>query len=117
MSGPFAGLLVPVLTPFDAALSPDEARYVDLCERLLARGADGLAVFGTTSEGNSLSAGERKALLARLCRSGIPGDKLMPGIGACSLSETADLLDVSASTIKQEFAAAKAWLFRQLNKH
>lgn len=37
--------------------------------------------------------------------------------GGYSVDETAELLDVSASTIKQEFAAAKAWLFRQLNKN
>jgi len=35
--------------------------------------------------------------------------------GGYSSLETADLLEVSASTVKQEFAAAKAWLFRQLN--
>lgn len=36
--------------------------------------------------------------------------------GGYSVEETADLLDVSASTVKQEFAAAKAWLFRELTK-
>jgi len=34
--------------------------------------------------------------------------------GGYTVDETADLLDVSASTVKQDFAAAKAWLFRQL---
>ena len=92
MSGPFAGLLVPVLTPFDAELAPDAKRLTDLCERLLSFGADGLAVFGTTSEANSMNAAERKSLLAELRRNGIAGDKLMPGIGSCSISETADLL-------------------------
>jgi RNA polymerase sigma factor (sigma-70 family) len=37
--------------------------------------------------------------------------------GGYSVDETADLLEVSASTVKQEFAAAKAWLFRQLNNN
>lgn len=36
--------------------------------------------------------------------------------GGYSVEETAELLDVSGSTIKQEFAAAKAWLFRQLKQ-
>ncbi len=36
--------------------------------------------------------------------------------GGYGVEETADLLDVSPSTIKQEFAAAKAWLFRQLKQ-
>ncbi len=35
--------------------------------------------------------------------------------GGYDVEDTADLLDVSGSTIKQEFAAAKAWLYRRLN--
>ncbi|MGI9428927.1 MAG: ECF-type sigma factor [Bythopirellula sp.] len=37
--------------------------------------------------------------------------------GGYGVDETAELIDVSASTVKQEFAAAKAWLFRQLKKN
>jgi 4-hydroxy-tetrahydrodipicolinate synthase len=92
MSGQFRGLLVPVLTPFDAQLAPDAKRLTRLCEQLLNCGADGLAVFGTTSEAISMSAAERKSLLGELRSNGIPGEKLMPGIGSCSISETADLL-------------------------
>lgn len=36
--------------------------------------------------------------------------------GGYTVEETADLLDVSASTVKQEFAAAKAWLYRELTR-
>jgi RNA polymerase sigma-70 factor, ECF subfamily len=36
--------------------------------------------------------------------------------GGYSVEETADLLNVSASTVKQEFAAAKAWLYRELTR-
>lgn len=36
--------------------------------------------------------------------------------GGYGVDETADLLEISASTVKQEFAAAKAWLFRQLKR-
>ena len=92
MSGPFSGVLVPVLTPFDPSLAPDTGRFVDYCERLLSHGADGLALFGTTSEANSMSAGERMGLLDALVRHGIPGERLMPGIGSCSVTETTQLL-------------------------
>ena len=87
----FRGVLVPVLTPFRADLSPDAERFLALCRHLLAEGAAGLAVFGTTSEANSLSAGERKALLEMLVENGVPADKLMPGTGACSITEAAEL--------------------------
>jgi RNA polymerase sigma factor (TIGR02999 family) len=36
--------------------------------------------------------------------------------GGYSVDETADLLSVSPSTVKQEFAAAKAWLYRELSR-
>ena len=89
---PFAGVLVPVLTPFTPAGEPDAGRFVAFCRWLLDQGADGLAIFGTTSEANSMSAGERMALLDRLVASGIPPAKLMPGAGACSVTEAATLI-------------------------
>src|SRR5437667_2120636 len=89
---PFAGVLVPVLTPFTAAGEPDAGRFIAFCRWLLDQGADGLAIFGTTSEANSMSAGERMALLDRLIAAGVPAAKLMPGAGACSITEAATLI-------------------------
>ena len=83
----FAGVLVPVLTPFTRAGEPDAGRFVEFCRWLLGQGADGLAIFGTTSEANSMAAGERMELLDRLIEAGIPPAKLMPGTGACSMTE------------------------------
>src|SRR6202165_3915944 len=91
-SQPFSGVLVPVLTPFPPAGEPDAGRFVAFCRWLLDQGADGLAIFGTTSEANSMSAGERMALLDRLVGSGVPAAKLMPGTGACSITEAAMLI-------------------------
>src|SRR5438132_13825901 len=89
---PFAGVLVPVLTPFAPSGEPDAGRFAAFCRFLLDQGADGLAIFGTTSEANSMSAAERMALLDRLVAAGIPPEKLMPGAGACSLTEAAQLI-------------------------
>ena len=92
MSGSrFGGVLVPVVTPFDAGLAPDLVRLVQACRRLLAEGAGGLAVFGTTSEANSMSGRERMALLDGLLEAGVPAARLMPGTGACSVTEAARL--------------------------
>ena len=90
-SQPFAGVLVPVLTPFTRAGEPDAGRFIAFCRWLLDQGADGLAIFGTTSEANSMSAGERMELLDRLVAAGVPAAKLMPGTGACSMTEAAAL--------------------------
>jgi 4-hydroxy-tetrahydrodipicolinate synthase len=91
-SQPFNGVLVPVLTPFTPGGEPDSGRFVAFCRWLLDRGAGGLSIFGTTSEANSMAAAERMALLDRLIEAGIPAQKLMPGTGACSMTEAAGLV-------------------------
>src|SRR6266849_3746242 len=91
-SQPFAGVLVPVLTPFTQSGEPDAGRFIAFCRWLLDQGADGLAIFGTTSEANSMSSGERMELLDKLIAAGIPAAKLMPGAGACSITEAATLI-------------------------
>src|ERR1700728_518174 len=88
----FSGVLVPVLTPFTASGEPDAGRFVAFCRWLLDQGADGLAIFGTTSEANSMAAGERMELLDRLILAGVPAAKLMPGAGACSITEASMLI-------------------------
>jgi 4-hydroxy-tetrahydrodipicolinate synthase len=84
------GVVAPVLTPFTADLRPDAGRFVDHCRWLLARHA-GLAMFGTTSEANSLSVGERTELLDRAIAGGCDPARMMPGTGCCSLPDTVTL--------------------------
>jgi 4-hydroxy-tetrahydrodipicolinate synthase len=90
-SQPFSGVLVPVLTPFTPGGEPDAERFVAFCRWLLDQGAGGLAIFGTTSEANSMSPAERMELLDRLIEAGIPAAKLMPGTGACAMTDAATL--------------------------
>jgi 4-hydroxy-tetrahydrodipicolinate synthase len=85
------GVLVPALTPFRPDLTVDDERFVDHCRWLLAEGANGLAVFGTTSEANSLSVAERMSLLECLVERGIPPAVLLPGTGCCALPDTVGL--------------------------
>ena len=58
---------------------------------MLDKGADGLAVFGTTSEANSLGLEERMNLLDHLIESGIAPNVLMPGTGTTALTDTVKL--------------------------
>jgi len=87
----FRGILVPALTPFRSDLTPDADAFVTHCRWLLERGADGLAVFGTTSEANSIGLEERMELLEHLIGSGISPDVLMPGTGTSALTDTVRL--------------------------
>ncbi|WDZ95062.1 dihydrodipicolinate synthase family protein [Herbaspirillum sp. WKF16] len=84
------GVLSPVLTPFGPDLEPDARAFVAHCRWLVRQGA-GLAVFGTNSEANSLSADERIALTDALLESGVPPALLMPGTGTCALPDTVRL--------------------------
>ncbi|MBI1774172.1 MAG: dihydrodipicolinate synthase family protein [Proteobacteria bacterium] len=88
---PFTGVLAPVVTSFKADLTPDGDRFLAHCRWLLAHGCDGLAVFGTNSEANSLSVAERTALLDRLIDGGVEAARLMPGTGACALPDAVQL--------------------------
>jgi 4-hydroxy-tetrahydrodipicolinate synthase len=84
------GVLAPVLTPFKPGYAPDLRRLVGHCRWLLANDV-GLAIFGTNSEGNSLSEDERTELLEGLVDAGIDPTRMMPGTGCCSLTETVRL--------------------------
>jgi 4-hydroxy-tetrahydrodipicolinate synthase len=84
------GVLAPVVTPFKADLSPDRQRFIRHCQWLLSQNC-GLAVFGTNSEANSMSAEERSTLLDALVAAGINPSRIMPGTGCCSITETVEL--------------------------
>lgn len=85
-----SGVLSPVVTPFDINLRPNPDALIRQCEWLLSQDV-GLAVFGTTSEANSMSVDERIELLDRLVTGGIDCDRMMPGTGCCALSDTVKL--------------------------
>lgn len=84
------GVLTPVCTPFDRKLKPDADRLMRQCRWLLGQDV-GLALFGTNSEANSMSSGEKLALLDTLLGAGLPAIRMMPGTGCCSLTETIEL--------------------------
>jgi 4-hydroxy-tetrahydrodipicolinate synthase len=86
------GVLSPVVTPFSRDLSPDTQRFVAQCQWLLSQNC-GLAVFGTNSEANSLSANERIALLDSLLAADVDPARMMPGTGCCALTDTVRLTE------------------------
>ena len=85
------GVLSPVITPFTRDYAPDAGRFVRHCRWLLKSGCAGLAVFGTNSEANSMSVGEKRALLEALVAGGVPAASLMPGTGHCALSDSIEM--------------------------
>src|SRR5260370_4623642 len=88
---PMKGIIAPVVTAFHQNREIDFERSIAHCRWLLEHGCDGLAVFGTTSEANSLSLSERKRLLEAIVSSGISPAQLVVGNGSCALSDAVDL--------------------------
>lgn len=90
---PLAGIYAAALTPLrnDLTLSPESV--VSLLNHLAARGAHGALLFGTTGEGPSFSAPERRdTLLAALgVRQTHPNFRLLAGTGSPSLDESITL--------------------------
>jgi 4-hydroxy-tetrahydrodipicolinate synthase len=88
----FSGVLTPVITPIKKDLSPDAKMLIHQCKWMLSQHV-GLAVFGTNSEANSLSTGEKIELLDQLIESGINPARMMPGTGCCALFDSVKLTD------------------------
>lgn len=84
------GVLAPVVTPFAEDGAPDADRLIAHCRWLLAQDC-GLAIFGTNSEGNSLSVDEKIDLIDRIVDEGLPPARMMPGTGACALPDAVRL--------------------------
>ena len=73
------GLWVASLTPLAADGRIDTGLFASHCRWLFGRGVDGVAVFGTTGEGQSFSVRERLEAVDGLLRAGIPGDRIVVG--------------------------------------
>jgi 4-hydroxy-tetrahydrodipicolinate synthase len=84
------GVLSPAVTPFRPDHSPDPERFVSHCQWLISQDV-GLAIFGTTSEGNSLVVDEKIELLDRLVAAGVNPARMMPGTGSCALADSVRL--------------------------
>ena len=93
----FTGVLPAALTPVKEDLTPDDALMAQHCRWLLDNGSSGLAILGTTGEANSFSLKERIRIVESLVESGIPGEKLMPGTGSCTITDAVELTRVAVN--------------------
>jgi 4-hydroxy-tetrahydrodipicolinate synthase len=85
------GVFAAVLTPLTRSLEPDTRRFVAHCRWLLENGCDGLAPLGTTGEANSLSVGQRRALIEAAAGSGVHMERCIFGSGSCALADAVEL--------------------------
>ena len=92
----YGGVNVAVLTAMRDDLSIDLDRMAAHCRWLLANGANGLGVLGTTGEANSLGVAERLAVLDGLAERGVPTRRMLPGVGTPAIPDTVELVKKSA---------------------
>ena len=92
-SQPFHGVLVPVLTPVHrAAASPMPGGLSPSAAGCSTRAPGASRCSARQARRTRCPGAERMALLDALIEAGIPPEKLMPGTGACSMSEAASLV-------------------------
>ncbi len=82
------GTYCAALTPISTDYSINKELFLEHCNNLLLDGLDGLAIFGTTGEGNSLGVQEKIETVNYLIDNNISPDKLVPGTGLCSIRDT-----------------------------
>ena len=86
-----AGVIAPILTPFNDDLGFNAELYLRHAHWLLQQGMHFISPFGTTGEAPSLSVDERMRALDVLIDGGIDPARLMPGTGLCNLHDTKKL--------------------------
>jgi 4-hydroxy-tetrahydrodipicolinate synthase len=91
MSDRIRGVWCATLTPLDALGAPDAGVLSAHVKRLFAAGVDGIALFGTTGEGQSFSVAQRKSGLDALLAAGVPPERIVAGTGCAALADTIEL--------------------------
>ncbi|MBP0446677.1 dihydrodipicolinate synthase family protein [Roseomonas sp. SSH11] len=87
----YAGVNAALITAVHADLSPDHRRTAHLAKWLLANGCNSIGVLGTTGEANSFGLNERREILEKLARNGIPVARMMPGTGFTNITDTVEM--------------------------
>src|SRR5437588_8333368 len=92
------GVWCATLTPLDSAGALDPSRLAAHVRRMFAAGVDGIALFGTTGEGQSFSLAERRGGLDTLLSAGIAPERILVGTGCAALPDTIELTRQAVQT-------------------
>ena len=76
------------LTPYNSDYSINKKLLLEHCNNLLSQSVDGIAIFGTTGEANSLAIEEKLDAINYLIENRIDSKKLIPGTGLNSIKDT-----------------------------
>lgn len=82
------GIWPALLSPLDATLRIDHARFAAHARALVEAGCGGVTPFGTTGEGPSFSVAERIAAVDALVAGGVPGERILVSTSCAALPDT-----------------------------
>jgi 4-hydroxy-tetrahydrodipicolinate synthase len=86
------GIWPALLTPLDAALAVDHARFAAHARALLAAGCGGVTPFGTTGEGPSFTVAERRDAVDALVAAGVPAARILVSVSCAALPDAIALV-------------------------
>jgi 4-hydroxy-tetrahydrodipicolinate synthase len=84
-------LVVAIATAVTGELTPDVPLLLARSRTLLESGCDGIALFGTTGEGEHFAPRDRMATLEALVAAGLPPARLVVATGALALADVVEL--------------------------
>jgi 4-hydroxy-tetrahydrodipicolinate synthase len=97
------GFWCAVVTPIGAGGAIDHSALARHVRGLFDQGCDGVAVFGTTGEGQSFSVKERREAVDMLLAAGVPGSRIIVGTGCAALP---DAIELTRHAVECDVAAA-----------
>jgi 4-hydroxy-tetrahydrodipicolinate synthase len=80
------------MTPLNADLSIDHARFAAHAKALLAAGCGGVTPFGTTGEGPSFTVAERREAVDALIAAGVSGSRILVSVSCAALPDAVALV-------------------------
>mgnify|MGYP000487924229 CR=1 FL=1 len=103
------GFWVATLTPLTADGRIDTGLLAGHAKSLMEQGCDGVALFGTTGEGQSFSVRERIDAVDAVLKAGVTGERIVVGTGCAAVPDAIELTrhalgaDVAAAMILPPF--------------
>jgi 4-hydroxy-tetrahydrodipicolinate synthase len=111
------GLSCALATPFNNDFTIDHGRLADHALWCLGAGCSSVTLFGTTSEGASVSLAERDEVLGTLLLAGIePGRQLVGGVSTTSFGDAAEQIRILSDAGCQRILLAPPFYFKGVSE-
>ena len=115
-SQPLIGISAALPTPFREDGGIDHAAGIAHAQSCLRRGCDSVTIFGTTGEGASLDAGERREFHAKLVEAGVSPGNVTVGLCATAIGDACRQAEQAASIGAAAFLVPPPFYFKGIGE-